>query len=83
MSKQFNLEGTVDGIEFKTQKDGATYTTTFSGKGVEGSFKFYEAEIGDSTNPLEVLHGRLFHSDLPDQSKYDANQVFETPTYFV
>ena len=80
---QFQLDGVVDGIEFHTVVADSKYTTTFKGKGVEGQFTFYLAEIGDSKNPLEVLHGRVFHSDLPDQSKYNADQVFETPTYFV
>ena len=81
--KGFELEGASDGIEFKTVKDGLTYTTTFNGKGISGEFKFYESEIQDNANPLEVLHSRLFHTQLPDQSKVDPQKVFETPTYFV
>ena len=78
-----NVDGNLDGISFKTIKDGDLYTCVFQGKGINGSFQFKECQIKNAANPLEILHNTIFHSDLPDQSSVDPEKIYKRSEVFV
>ena len=84
MNTEFTLSGSANGVEFTTVLDNGKYVTSFSGQGLQGSFNFSDDEdTASSPNPMELLRAKLFANDMPDQSNYDAQKVFSTPTYFV
>ena len=85
MSEEFQLDGEIEGIKYKTVIVNDIYTTVFNGKDLSGSFTYKADEIKKSKNPMEILHFRLFHSDIPDQSQVDAHQFSKADheTYFV
>ena len=82
-TENFTLNGTKDGITFKTVKEQDTYSTVFEGSGFEATFHFKDKDI-KGKNPLDMLRSKInTENATPDQFNITADMIYTPSTYFV